>query len=366
MHNVVRGDGQGRVGYEIARYGLRQGHEVTVLADRVDEDLIAAGAHWKPIHPPLPKPMLAKVVSYVKTVNRALDALAGRFDVVHGIGYTLTRPHEVNSAQFVHGAWLRSPLHIARNRRDPWALYQRLYSAQNARWEAESYRQAKMVVACSRRVRDELISCGVAASRTQVIYNAVDPEEFTPGRADRAALQLPANVPLGLFVGDIRTERKNLGTVLHALASTAGIHLAVVGSLAESPFPDMARRLGLAERVHFLGYRRDVARLMQAVDVYIFPSRYEPFGIVVLEALASGTPVITACTVGAAEIVTPECGIVLPDPNDAHTLGAELAALMGDPARRACMARAARDVAMQHGWQRMAQEYFRLYESTAL
>src|SRR5579862_4035329 len=147
MHNVVRGDGQGRVGYEIARYGLRLGHEVTVLADRVDDDLVAQGARWQPIRPPLPKPMLAKVVTSVHTVNRALDALRGQFDVVHGVGYTLTRPHSVNSAQFVHGAWLRSPLHIARSRRDAWALYQRLYSAQNARWEAQSYRQARWVVA---------------------------------------------------------------------------------------------------------------------------------------------------------------------------------------------------------------------------
>ena len=111
--------------------------------------------------------------------------------------------------------------------------------------------------------------------------------------------------------------RKNLDTVLQALVGASGVHLAVVGAREGSPYPALAERLGVADRVHFLGFRRDMAQIMQAVDIFVFPSRYEPFGIVVLEAMASGVPVILAATVGAAEVVTPDCGVVLPDPEDA-------------------------------------------------
>ncbi len=64
--------------------------------------------------------------------------------------------------------------------------------------------------------------------------------------------------PLALFVGDIRSRRKNLELVLHALTEVRGLHLAVVGDTARSPYPAMAAELGVMDRVHFLGYRRDV------------------------------------------------------------------------------------------------------------
>ena len=78
----------------------------------------------------------------------------------------------------------------------------------------------------------------------------------------------------------------------------------------------MVSQLGLADRVHFLGYRRDIAALMQAADVFVFPSRYEACTLVLLEALAAGLPVITAVTAGGSEIVTPDCGVVLSDSED--------------------------------------------------
>lgn len=371
-HNVIRGDGQGRVNYEITREALRRGHAVVLVADQVDPALCAAGADWIPARPRLRRVNLLKVWEFARRADRILDGLAGRVDLVHAYGFTTSRTHHVNTAQFVHDAWRRSPFHVARTNRNLYGVYQGTYSALNARWERAAYARARHVVAASGRVKSELVALGVPDGRVEVIFNGVDPGEFAPGTAaaDRTALGLPAavasaDVPLALFAGDIRTNRKNLDTVLRALPLCPSVHLAVVGSLENSPYPALAARLGVMKRVHFLGFRRDVADLMRACDCFVFPSRYEPFGIVVLEAMACGKPVITAANVGAAEIITPEAGIVLPDGEDARALANALQSLLGPTAasRRAQMGTQARAIAEQHSWAHMAGKYLACYAS---
>lgn len=227
------------------------------------------------------------------------------------------------------------------------------------------YRDTRRIVAVSAQVRQELLAIGVPPEHVSVILNGVDLTEFAPGVEDREALGLPPGVSLALFVGDIRTPRKNLDTVLRALTDVPGLHLAVVGSPEGSPFPRLADELGVASRTHFLGYRRDVARIMRASDLFVFPSRYEACSLVLLEALASGLPVVTARTAGGAEIVTPECGVVLTDPVDVAGLTAHLCRLVADGDLRRAMGRAARAAAEAHSWRGMADQYLALYEEAA-
>lgn len=365
---VVRNDGQGRVAYETANRALDLGHAVTLITVRIDEDLTQKGARWIPVAPRLKQLALTKAWEASFRANRALVKLhrqGERFDIIQGFGYSLTRPHQINVAQFVHDAWRRSPVHTFRIQRNPYGLYQWVYTLANTRWERQAFQQAKCVVACSHLVRQELITAGIPTECIRVILNAADPEEFCPGPADRTALGLPTGVPLSLFAGDIRTPRKNLDTVLKALMTVPEMHLAVVGTREGSPYPDMAARLGLADRVHFLGFRRDMAAIMRAVDVFVFPSRYEPFGIVVLEAMATGLPVVLAATVGAAEVVTPDCGIILNDPEDVSGLADHLCRLAQEPKLRLTMGQAARCVAEDHSWKKMADQYLGLYAELA-
>ena len=163
-------------------------------------------------------------------------------------------------------------------------------------------------------------------------------------------------------MGDITTNRKNLDTVLQALVRVPQLHLAVVGTTEKSPYLKMAAQLKLDKRVHFLGYRRDIAEIMKTVDLFVFPSRYEPFGMVVSEAMASGLPVITAATTGAAEIVTPDCGIVLNDSEDIPALVEALILLSGDRNLRIQMGQAGRAIAEQHSWSSKARRYIDLFE----
>jgi glycosyltransferase involved in cell wall biosynthesis len=363
-HRFVKGDGQGRVNYEVARRAAGAGHRVTLLASDVAPDLLALpNVAWVRIAPPpLPTALLRHHAFAVRT-GRWVRANRHSFDVVQGNGACTTAPVDVSAAHFVHAGWLRSGRYAPG--RGARGAYQRLYTAANVVLERRAFAAARTVVAVSAKVAGELAAVGVEPARIRVIHNGVDTSEFRPGPADRRGLGLPEGVFLALFAGDLRTYRKNLDTVLRAMLAAPDVHLAVAGDAERSPFPATAGSLGVGDRVRFLGARRDMPALMRAADAFVFPSRYEPSGLVLLEALASGLPVATVRTAGAAELVTPECGVVLDDPEDAGALARALRALAADPDRRAAMSRAAVGVARGLSWEAMADRYLGAYAEAA-
>lgn len=362
-HKFVKGDGQGRVNSEVVREALRQGHYLTLIASEVAEEFLAHPAvTWIPIPVKGWPTALLQYQVFAWRSARWISRHRKEFDVLQVNGFTTWASADVSAVHFVHTAWLRSPVHSSRLRRDLYGLYQWVYTSLNAGLERRAFAQAKVVVAVSQQIRAELLQAGVPSERICVIVNGVDTSEFHPGPARRTALGLPEEVPLALFAGDIRTPRKNLDTVLKALVSATGIHLAVAGETAGSPYPALSAELGLAARVHFLGYRWDIPDLMRASDLFVFPSRYEACSLVLLEALASGLPIITAATAGGSEVVTQDCGVVLPDPNDAAALADALCRMTGSPERMAAQGRAARAVAEKHTWTDMANDYLQVFE----
>jgi len=363
----VRGDGQGRVNVEVVQCLLDRGHHLVLLAQEAMSDLVAhPRVTWVPLPGRTWPTALLREVALAWASARWLRTHRATVDLVVSNGCSTPVPADLNAAHFVHHAWRTAPANQTPARPGPRRWYQSLYTALNVRWERHAFASARQVVAVSDQVAAELVAAGVQPDRIRVIPNGVDPSEFAPGVEDRAALRLPADVPLGLFVGDLQTSRKNLDTIFRALSATPALHLAVAGCVDDSPYPDLAVRMGLADRVHFLGFRTDVAALMRAVDLVVCPSRYEPFSLVVLEALASGCPVVTARTVGAAALLTDACALVVDDPEDADALAGALAQLGDDPARRAQMGRAGRELALQYTWRRMAEEYATLFDTLAI
>lgn len=365
-HKLVKGDGQGRVNYEVARAMADRGHEVVLLASEVSPDLATHPAvTWARF------PVAGWPTELVRNQVFAIRSTAWLWkhqtslDLVLANGCITWSPVDVNAVHFVHGTWMCSPVHTSRLRPGPYGWYQWVYTALNATWERLAFKQAKAIVAVSNQVRDELLDIGVSPDVIRVITNGVDLDEFSPGRASREALDLPVGEVLGVFIGDIRTPRKNLDTVLRAMQLVPMMHLAVVGATDGSPYPEMARRLRIADRVHFLGYRRDVPEIMRAADLCLCPSRHEPFSLVLIEALASGLPVITARCVGAAQLVSPGSGFVLADPEDVNGLAAAMSRLVEEPGLREQMGKEARVVAVQHSWRVMAQHYVNLFEYMA-
>jgi glycosyltransferase involved in cell wall biosynthesis len=165
---------------------------------------------------------------------------------------------------------------------------------------------------------------------------------------------------MAVFVGDIRSPRKNLGTLLQAMVKTPDLHLAVAGNVSGSPAPEQARALGIADRVHFLGKTPRIPALMRSVDLFCFPSRYEAHPLVVLEAMASGLPVVISRNVGSVKSFG-DTFAVLEDPDDHNTLAVLLNDLLASPERRLAMALASRERALAVNWSKTVEAYLRTY-----
>jgi glycosyltransferase involved in cell wall biosynthesis len=356
-------DGQGRVNYEVALAALNRGMKVTLLtAYCANEIANHPNAHFVPIGKEQLPTQLLRNLAFANESARWLREHRGEFDLVQANGFVTWESCDIVTAHFVHTSFAKSPYYpFARSLR-PYALYQRAFTALNARWERRAFRTAKHIIAVSDAVAEDVQELGVPSERVEVIYNGVDIDEFSPGPSERTSFNLPLHVPLGLFVGDIRTWRKNLDTLLLAMQSIPHLHLAVAGEVKKSPAPALARKLKVADRVHFLGKTPRIPMLMRSVDLLIFPSRYEPYGLVALEAMASGLPVILSRNVGSLEAFGDSLE-VLEDPEDAAGLAASICSVLDSPERRERMTRLGRQRAIELSWSNMAAAYLQTYET---
>lgn len=201
--------------------------------------------------------------------------------------------------------------------------------------------------------------------RIEVIPNGVDPERFRPPtdaerQAARAALNLDDEHRVAIFVG-YEFERKGLAHAIAALSEATTVLLLAVGGYGRSvdDARAQAERLGVADRVLFTGPRRDLFELYAAADMFVFPSSYESHGLVILEALASGLPVIcTAVGVAPEVIVDGENGFITSqNPREIARRMEELAAAEIGSRQEPC-----RESAMKHAWRGSALAYVALLE----
>ncbi|ATO35653.1 glycosyltransferase family 4 protein [Dickeya dianthicola] len=222
--------------------------------------------------------------------------------------------HVYRAGDGVHQSWLTQRARILnplQRRLLWWSGFHRYVMAQEqAMYQHPSL---KAVICNSQMVADEIRRYfGVPADKIHLIYNGVNTDTFTPGlraayRRDlREQLGVPPNAPVMLFVGS-GFERKGLAGAIHAISGVPQHpHLMVVGKDKHSRrYQRLARRLGVAERVHFVGMQPDTRPYYGAADMLLLPTLYDPFPNVVLEAMASGLGVITSQQCGGKEFIQP-------------------------------------------------------------
>jgi glycosyltransferase involved in cell wall biosynthesis len=204
------------------------------------------------------------------------------------------------------------------------------------------------------------------ADRTMTIPNGVDVEAFAPGsRSEEAAalgeqLQLKPDRLIAIFVGS-EWARKGLEPAIRALALAERWDLLVVGNGDRDHYARLAQELGVDDAVHWLGVSRDVAPSYQLADAFVFPTSYEAFPLVALEAAASGLPILATPVNGVRELVTDGVNGFLIT-RDAEAIADRLNELGSDPALRRRLGEAARSAALEYSWTRMVERHEALYE----
>jgi len=312
----------------------------------------------------------ARVWVFDRLARRALAKL-GPFDVVHGFGKT--------SRQDVYrdgsGCLADFQAYAFESRGSGWRAALRRRSPQAiaiARIERERYRpgSCRFVLPISALVREQILRrYELAPERVRVLHPAVDTTRFSPlltqaaRAAVRAELGLPAAVPLLAFVGsDFR--RKGLPALLAALSLLPGAHALVLGGDRPARmrrWRELAGELGVGDRAHFAGVRPDPERPLAAADCLVFPSLFDAFGNAVLEAMASGLPVVVSRHAGSAELVIPgRTGAVVDAPEDAAALATAIRPFL-DPALRAEAGRLARREAEKHSWEPQLASVLAIY-----
>ncbi|MEI5583922.1 MULTISPECIES: glycosyltransferase family 4 protein [unclassified Agromyces] len=244
---------------------------------------------------------------------------------------------------------VRNPVHLFTAARDRVRYRGRAHRAV----VALTAHEAELLVSTYGRVRPPI----------RVIPNGVDTEAYRPPTpeeraAGRAGVGLSDDLVLAVFVGH-EFERKGLPLVLEALGAAPHVGLVVVGGTSSMirQARALAERRGVADRVAFVGSRPDVVPFYHAADLFVLPSHYESSGLVFLEALACGLPVIATPVGFAPELIADGENGYLVD-GRADRIGARLKEL--SELDRSAWRDRARATAEQHGWPAISDRYLEL------
>jgi glycosyltransferase involved in cell wall biosynthesis len=236
----------------------------------------------------------------------------------------------------------------------------------SARW----HRRQSHLIACSEAVKQDLIEKGIAAERITVMHYPVDPNDLRPTRsvADvRRELGASSHAPVVGTFAHFAPKKGHRELVQAAALVLNCLPGAQFWCFGEGPLraeiEQTADELGIADRFKLFGFRRDVADLMQAIDVMCLPSRREPFGLVYVEAALAEKPVIAVDAGGAPEVIARgDTGLLVP-PSDVPSLADAIFRLLDNRASAAAMGRRGRELALERfQWPRFIEQLRDVYD----
>lgn len=363
---------------KLSEHLVEEGVEVHVLT-RGSEHLPATEErHGVVVHrvnqPPFPRDAKA-FVQWVEAMNDAMRrrgadlAAELRFDIVHSHDWLVAAAARA-VARGIRRPWITTVHATEHGRHQGWVHTYPQWYIHGA--ERDMVHDADRVITCSRYMRSHVAEVfGIRASKITAMQNGIDPRDLEPVADDLDALRARYASPderLVLLVGRLVYE-KGFHLALDALApvihSRGDVRFIVAGTgTAEAELRRQAWRLGLHRRGVFLGWVGDdmLHSLYRIADVCIVPSLYEPFGIVALEAMASGCLCVVADTGGLREVVPDDGTVGLRFPaRDSAALSAILERVLTDDAERAQLVAEAREHVLRFDWAEVARQTLGVY-----
>lgn len=360
---------------ELSAALARRGHDVVVYTRRDDPALpesVETQHGYSVVHVPAGPPRALpkdELLQYMYAFARFLGDcwLADPPDVVHAhfwmSGVATQRaaaPHRIPTVQTFHALGSVKRMHQGGNDTSPDC---------RIGVEAAVARNADWVAATSTDEVFELVRMGRARSRTSVVPCGVDIDAFTPDGPAASRSDMKRIVSVGRLV-----PRKGFETLIRAHAHVPDAELVIVGGPAPAMLANdaeaqrlsrLAAEVGVADRVRLLGgvSRKEMPTLLRSADVVACTPWYEPFGIVPLEAMACGAPVVATAVGGIRDTVVDDVTGRLVPPRDPGALAEAINALLDDRVRREGLGAAGRERARaRYTWDRVGADSERVYE----
>jgi len=353
-----------RATVELSRDFARRGHQVTVFSSSFKTPLTSSMKHVS--IPTWELTTSTKLLTF-RFMSQSLLANA-EFDVLHSQG-PITGRFDVITMHSCHRAGMdirkRNP-RMFRTRRN-------LHIADSIRLTAErnALRRGKYkkIVAVSHGVKRELSEYyDLPEQDIEVIPNGVDLEEYSRATDERKAkrkveLGFKPDQVLLIFVAN-EFDRKGLDYLLQSLTliKLDNVLLIVAGGDNPRPFVEYSHKLGVAQKVRFVGLQSSLASYYQASDIFVLPTYYEAFSLATLEAAASGLPLVVTKVNGTEELVREGMNGLFIE-RDADSIAQRLNLLLNDGVKRKELGDNARRTAESYSWKNIGEKTLKVYEN---
>jgi glycosyltransferase involved in cell wall biosynthesis len=297
------------------------------------------------------------------------------------------RVARAHRATVMHGHWIvpggaiaaaaagSLPLVVSLHGSDVYLAERHALASRAARW---TFGRARWVTACSDDLRERAIALGAPGDRSETLPYGVDASRFAPDARVRAARRRGLGLGAGdslIFSAGRFVRKKGFEYLIDSMPAILQAHPRAILALGgggdlEPALRERARAQPVADRVRFLGVlnQTEVAEYLAAADVAVVPSVRDEDGNVdglpnfVLEALASGTAVVTTTAGGIGSVVTPGVTAEIVPQKDGIALAAAVTRLLADPDRRRVLGDSARREALdKRGWDRVAARFEAIY-----
>jgi len=359
---------------------LYEDHQVSVFSHTIRGIDLSKIKHYKV--PAFTRPKFLAYITFLVSSTIILTALSflrkRSFDIIHSTGCCCTFSTDVITSHFCEkeGLRLEKTNIVEMPHKSIWqklkALDHRIYRRLAAFVEGVifGHNSPEVRIVVSERMKKEFVHhYGNAAESIIVIPNGVDLKIFTPANRplyrDRIRQKhgISHSEPVLMFAGG-DWERKGVPYIIEALSllPRLDVKLFISGSGDEKFYSQLVELKQVRERIIFVSVSSNLWEYYAASDIFAFPTIYEPFGLVIVEAMACGLPVITSRVAGAADFMNDgvDC-LLLNNPSDINELATKIELLLSNAELRKTMGERAREAAEKLSWDQVAQQTIDVY-----